>query len=58
MEYRQYIEKDTALERRFQPLDVKEPTVDETMEILKTILPRYLLNIQNTMKWNTQINLS
>lgn len=40
-EYRRYIEKDGALERRFQPLEVKEPTVDETIEILATIMPRY-----------------
>ena len=40
-EYRQYIEKDAALERRFQPLNVVEPTVEETMEILKTITPKY-----------------
>ena len=40
-EYRRYIEKDAALERRFQPLDVVEPTVDETLEILKTITPKY-----------------
>jgi len=40
-EYRRYIEKDGALERRFQPLEVKEPTVDETIDILATIMPRY-----------------
>lgn len=40
-EYRRYIEKDAALERRFQPLDVVEPTVEETLEILKTIVPKY-----------------
>jgi len=40
-EYRRYIEKDGALERRFQPLDVKEPTVDETMDILGAVMPRY-----------------
>ena len=40
-EYRQYIEKDAALERRFQPLNVVEPTVEETLEILKTITPKY-----------------
>ena len=34
-EYRKYIEKDSALERRFQPVFLKEPTVDETVEILK-----------------------
>lgn len=40
-EYRKYIEKDGALERRFQPLDVKEPTVYETLDILGAISPRY-----------------
>lgn len=40
-EYRRYIEKDAALERRFQPLDVVEPTVEETLDILKTIMPKY-----------------
>ena len=33
-EYRKYIEKDAALERRFQPIQVDEPTVDETIQIL------------------------
>jgi ATP-dependent Clp protease ATP-binding subunit ClpC len=40
-EYRRYIEKDGALERRFQPLEIKEPSVDETIDILATIMPRY-----------------
>src|SRR4029434_8516416 len=40
-EYRKYIEKDAALERRFQPVMVDEPTVDETIEILKGIRERY-----------------
>lgn len=40
-EYRRYIEKDGALERRFQPLEIKEPTVDETLEILQALMPRY-----------------
>ncbi|MFD1356534.1 AAA family ATPase [Fictibacillus halophilus] len=39
-EYRQ-IEKDAALERRFQPIIVNEPTVDEAIEILKGLSPRY-----------------
>src|SRR5699024_4568346 len=39
-EYRQ-IEKDAALERRFQPILVKEPTVDESVEILQGIKDRY-----------------
>jgi ATP-dependent Clp protease ATP-binding subunit ClpC len=40
-EYRKYIEKDPALERRFQPVSVSEPTVDETVEILKGLRGRY-----------------
>ncbi len=40
-EYRKYIEKDAALERRFQPVMVDEPTVEQTVEILKGIRPRY-----------------
>jgi ATP-dependent Clp protease ATP-binding subunit ClpC len=40
-EYRRYIEKDGALERRFQPLTVKEPTVDETVKILAAIVSQY-----------------
>ncbi|OWA34565.1 ATP-dependent Clp protease ATP-binding subunit [Saccharibacillus sp. O16] len=39
-EYRQ-IEKDAALERRFQPVTVDEPTLDETLEILKGLRPKY-----------------
>lgn len=40
-EYRRYIEKDAALERRFQTVRLDEPTVDETIEILRGISPRY-----------------
>lgn len=40
-EYRRYIERDGALERRFQPLKVKEPTVFETLDILAAISPKY-----------------
>lgn len=40
-EYRKYIEKDSALERRFQPVTVVEPTIDETFEILKGIKKYY-----------------
>jgi len=40
-EYKKYIEKDAALERRFQTIFVKEPTVEETIEILKGIKCRY-----------------
>ena len=40
-EYRKYIEKDSALERRFQPIYLEEPTVDETVAILRALRPRY-----------------
>ena len=40
-EYRQYIEKDKALERRFQPVYVNEPSVEETVEILKGLRQKY-----------------
>ncbi|MFS8530249.1 ATP-dependent Clp protease ATP-binding subunit [Sphaerobacter thermophilus] len=40
-EYRKYIERDAALERRFQPVQVEEPTVEETIEILRGIRERY-----------------
>lgn len=40
-EYRKHIEKDPALERRFQPVKVPEPTVDETIQILKGLRERY-----------------
>jgi ATP-dependent Clp protease ATP-binding subunit ClpC len=40
-EYRKYIEKDKALERRFQPVFINEPSVEETIEILKGLRPRY-----------------
>ncbi|MGQ9733240.1 MAG: ATP-dependent Clp protease ATP-binding subunit, partial [Candidatus Zipacnadales bacterium] len=40
-EYRKHIEKDPALERRFQPVFVDEPTVEETVAILKGLRPRY-----------------
>jgi ATP-dependent Clp protease ATP-binding subunit ClpC len=40
-EYRKHIESDAALERRFQPVRVEEPTIEETVEILKGIRPRY-----------------
>jgi ATP-dependent Clp protease ATP-binding subunit ClpC len=40
-EYRKYIEKDTALERRFQPVILDEPTVEETVDILRILRPRY-----------------
>ncbi len=40
-EYRKYIEKDAALERRFQPVQVDEPSLEETIEILRGIKDRY-----------------
>ena len=42
-EYRQYIEKDAALERRFQPVMVNEPTVEDTIAILRGLKERYQL---------------
>ena len=40
-EYRKYVEKDAALERRFQPVNVGEPTEEETVEILKGLRDKY-----------------
>jgi len=40
-EYRKYIEKDAALERRFQPVVVEEPTVEDTISILRGLKERY-----------------
>jgi len=40
-EYRKYIERDAALERRFQPVQVREPTVEEAIDILKGLRDRY-----------------
>jgi len=40
-EYRKYVEKDKALERRFQPVQVPEPTVEETIQILKGLARKY-----------------
>ena len=40
-EYRKHIEKDKALERRFQPIFISEPSVEHTVEILKGLRPRY-----------------
>jgi ATP-dependent Clp protease ATP-binding subunit ClpB len=40
-EYRKHVEKDAALERRFQPVYVGEPTVDDTISILRGLKPRY-----------------
>ena len=43
-EYRKYIEKDAALERRFQPINVEEPSEEETLEILKGLRPKLELH--------------
>ncbi len=40
-EYRKYIEKDSALERRFQPVIIDEPSIDETIEIIRGLKPKY-----------------
>ncbi len=40
-EYRKHLEKDAALERRFQPIKVEEPTLEQTLEILKGLRDRY-----------------
>lgn len=40
-EYRKYIEKDGALKRRFQAVDVPEPSVEEAIEILRGLCPKY-----------------
>ena len=40
-EYRKHIEKDEALERRFQPIYLEEPSVEDTVQILKALRPRY-----------------
>lgn len=48
-EYRKYIEKDSALERRFQPVKVEEPSAIETLEILKGIKPKYELHHEVTI---------
>lgn len=40
-EYRKYIEKDSALERRFQPVQIDEPSVEESIEIIKGLKPKY-----------------
>ena len=43
-EYRKYIESDAALERRFQPVTVEEPTIEQTVAILKGLRPKYALH--------------
>ena len=43
-EYRRFLEKDSALERRFQPVQVEEPSRETTLSILRTLAPRYALH--------------
>lgn len=40
-EYRKYVEKDSALERRFQSVIIEEPTIDESIEIIRGLKPKY-----------------
>ena len=47
-EYKQYIESDKALERRFQPVRITEPTLEQTLEILRGLRPRYEAHHQIT----------
>ena len=54
-EYRQYIEKDAALERRFQPVMVNEPTVEDTITILRGLKERYELYHNVTIQDNAII---
>ncbi len=49
-EYRKHIEKDAALERRFQPVLVGEPTVEDTISILRGLRERYEIHHQVTFK--------
>merc|ERR1711966_532431 len=51
-EYRKHIERDAALERRFQPVQVPEPTVDETIEILKGLRERY--EVRHKLKYTDE----
>jgi len=48
-EYRKHIEKDTALERRFQPIIVEEPSIEDAIEIIKGIAPYYEAHHQVTI---------
>lgn len=57
-EYRQYIEKDAALERRFQPVMVNEPTVEDTITILRGLKERYELYHNVTIQDNAIIAAS
>ncbi len=49
-EYRKYVESDAALERRFQPVMVEEPTIEETIEILRGLRERYALHHRVTIE--------
>ena len=40
-EYRKYVEKDSALERRFQPIIIEEPSIEDTIQIIKGLKPKY-----------------
>src|SRR5262249_24412903 len=48
-EYRKHVERDPALERRFQPVFVDEPSVEETIEILRGLRPRYEAHHRRTI---------
>jgi len=54
-EYRKYIERDAALERRFQPVQVREPTVEEAIEILRGLRDRYEQHHRVTIEDNAII---
>ena len=49
-EYHKYVEKDAALERRFQSVYVEEPTIEEAVEILKGVAPKYEEHHRVTIK--------
>ena len=49
-EYRKYIEKDAALERRFQPVAVEQPSVEDTISILRGLKERYEIHNGVTIK--------
>jgi len=55
-EYRKHIEKDAALERRFQPLYIKEPTVEDTIAILRGLKERYEIHHKVKIKDNALIS--
>jgi hypothetical protein len=49
-EYRKTISKDAALERRFQPVTIEEPTVESTISILRGLKPRYEVRLHNLLR--------